>query len=97
MILNMVATVELEKIAPSKKYLTPSIIYRADVHCEPNKDHKFYFGVAQTPFKERFQSHNRDFNHEQYIKRRAIQIHLVAKRCRNTIHNQLVNSCKSKR
>ena len=47
--------------------LTPSIIYRADVYCEANKDHKFYFGVAQTPFKERFQNHNRDFNHKQYI------------------------------
>ena len=23
--------------------LTPNIIYRADVHCEANKDHKFYF------------------------------------------------------
>ena len=48
--------------------LTPNIIYRADVHCEANKDHKFYFGVAQTPFKERFRNHNRDFNYEQYIK-----------------------------
>ena len=46
--------------------LTANIIY--DVHCEANKDHKFYFGVAQTPFKEMFQNHNRDFNHEQYIK-----------------------------
>ena len=52
--------------------LTPNIIYRADVHCEANKDHKFYFGVAQTPFKERFQSHNRDFNHKQYIKRQEL-------------------------
>ena len=34
--------------------LTPSIICRADVYCEANKDHKFYFGVAQTLFKERF-------------------------------------------
>ena len=48
--------------------LTPTIIYRADVHCDTNKDHKFYFEVAQTPFKERFQNRNRDFNHEQYIK-----------------------------
>ena len=48
--------------------LTPNIIYRADVHCKANKDHKFYFGVAQTPFKERFRNHNRDFNYEQYIK-----------------------------
>ena len=42
--------------------LTPNIIYRADIHCQANKDHKFYFGVAQTPFKERFR------NHKQYIK-----------------------------
>ena len=47
--------------------LTPSIIYRADVYCEANKDHKFYFGVAQTPFKERFRNQNRDFNHKQYV------------------------------
>ena len=48
--------------------LTPNVIYRADVHCKANKDHKFYFRVAKTPFKERFQNHNRDFNHKQYIK-----------------------------
>ena len=48
--------------------LTPNIIYRADFHCQANKDHNFYFGVAQTPFKERFRNHNRDFNYEQYIK-----------------------------
>ena len=41
--------------------LTPNIIYRADVHCEVNKYHKFYFGVAQTPSKERLRNHNRDF------------------------------------
>ena len=48
--------------------LTPNIIYRAGVYCKANKDHKFYFGLAQTPFKERFQNRNKDFNHEQYIK-----------------------------
>ena len=48
--------------------LTPNIIYRAGVHCKANKDHKFYFGLAQTPFKERFQNRKKDFNHEQYIK-----------------------------
>ena len=48
--------------------LKPNIIYRADVHCEATKDHNFYFGVAQTPFKERFRNYNRDFNHEQYIR-----------------------------
>ena len=42
--------------------LSTNITYKADVHCEANKDYKFYFGVAKTPFKER------DFNHKQYIK-----------------------------
>ena len=41
---------------------------KVDVHCEAKKGHKFYFRVAQTPFKEMFWNHNKDFNHEQYIK-----------------------------
>ena len=48
---------------------TTDIIDRADIYCEAKKDHKFYFGVAQSPFQERFWNHNRDFNHKQYIKR----------------------------
>ena len=44
--------------------LTPNIIHIADVYCEVKKGHKFYFGVAQTPFNERFRNSNRDFNHE---------------------------------
>ena len=47
--------------------LSPNIIYRADVYCEENKDYKFYFGVAQTAFKERFRNLNRSFSHKQYI------------------------------
>ena len=46
---------------------TPDIIYRTDAHSKENKDHNFYFGVAQTPVKKRFRNHNRDFNQDQYI------------------------------
>ena len=53
----MVATAKLENIAP------PNIIYRADIDFRENKEHKFYFGVAQTLFKEIFRNYNRDFNH----------------------------------
>ena len=52
----------------SNQFLKPNIIYRADTHCEANKAYKFYFGVSQTPFQERFRNYNRNFNHEQYIK-----------------------------
>ena len=47
-----------------KQYLAPNLIYRADAHCNGNKDYKFYFRVAQIPFKES----KRDFNHKQYVK-----------------------------
>ena len=47
------------------QFLTPNIIYRADVYFEANKDYKFYFGVAKTTFKERFRNHNKNFSHKQ--------------------------------
>ena len=61
---SVTQTVELEKIAPPPKSVPVNKYYLQSwyVHCEANKDYKFYFGVAKTPFKER------DFNHKQYIK-----------------------------
>ena len=56
--------------------LTPNIIYRADINCEANKDRKFYSGVAQTSFKERFRNYNRDFNHKQYLKSTELYKHI---------------------
>ena len=37
--------------------LTPNIIYRADFSNEANNDQKFYFGLAETTFKERYNNH----------------------------------------
>ena len=45
---------------------TPSVIYRADVVNDSNDEEKFYFGLADTTFKERYNNHNRDFKHEKY-------------------------------
>ena len=39
--------------------LTPNIICRADVSNDENSDKKFYFGLADTPFKERYRSHTK--------------------------------------
>ena len=33
---------------------------------ESNDEEKFYFGLADTTFKERFRSHIKDFKHEKY-------------------------------
>ena len=38
---------------------TPSVIYRADVNIDSNNKEKFYFGSADTTFKERYRNHIR--------------------------------------
>ena len=48
--------------------LTPKIIYRADVENDTNSETKLYFGLTETPFKERFGNHARDFKHKTYSK-----------------------------
>ena len=39
--------------------LTPKIIYREDISNYDNSDKKFYFGLADTPFKERYRNHRK--------------------------------------
>ena len=46
--------------------LTPKIIYRADVSNDKNTEKKFYFGLADTTFKERYRNHTRNFKNEKY-------------------------------
>ena len=45
------------------KCLTPKIVYQADVKNLTNDEQKSYYGVTDTPFKERFANHWRDFKH----------------------------------
>ena len=40
------------------EFLTPKVIYRADVSNEANSDQKFCFGLAETTFKERYSNNN---------------------------------------
>ena len=49
------------------KCLTAKIVYRADVKNVTNDEKKLYLGVTETPFKERFGNHTRDFKHPKYI------------------------------
>ena len=48
------------------KCLTPSIVYRAIVSAI-NKPDKKYFGISETPFKDRYNNHTRDFRHKEYV------------------------------
>ena len=46
--------------------LTPKFIYRANVSNYKNSEKNFYFGLADTSFKERYRNHTRDFKHKKY-------------------------------
>ena len=48
------------------KCLTPKIVYQADIRNDTNDDKKFYLGVSETPFKERFRNHKNEFAHKKY-------------------------------
>ena len=48
------------------KCLTPSIVYRA-ILSAINKPNKKYFGISETPFKDRYKNHTRDFRHKECI------------------------------
>ena len=45
---------------------TPSVIYPADLIYDSNDEEKFYFGLVNTTFKERYRNHVRDYKHEKY-------------------------------
>ena len=55
-----------ESCPQQNKCLTLKIVYRADVKNVTNDEKKFYLGVTETPFKERFGNHTRDFKHLKY-------------------------------
>ena len=46
------------------KYLTPNIIYEVQITNNTNDDQKSYLGASETPLKERFSNHKRDFKYK---------------------------------
>ena len=46
--------------------MTPKIVYRSNVENDINDEKKFYFGVSETPFKESFRNHKKEFNYVKY-------------------------------
>ena len=50
------------------KCLTPNIVYEAQITNNTNHNQKRYLGASETPFKERFSNHKRDFKHKKYEK-----------------------------
>ena len=48
------------------KCLTPKIICRANVENDINDENNFYFRVSETPFKESFRNHKKEFDYAKY-------------------------------
>ena len=46
------------------KCLTLKIVFQADVRNDTNDERKFYLGVCETRFKERFRNHKEKFTHK---------------------------------
>ena len=47
--------------------LTPRIVYRADVTNNKTNEHKYYYGISDTPFKERYENHKTSFRHRSHL------------------------------
>ena len=56
-----------DKCPLENKYLTPQVIYEADVIIL-NTSTKFDIVLSDTPFKERYNNHERDFRNKRYTK-----------------------------
>ena len=64
-------------------------MYRADVKNLINDEKKFYLGVTETPFKERFGNHMRDFKHPKY--RNSTELSKYYGNSKMLIYHQLLN------
>ena len=47
--------------------LTPRIAYRADVTNNRTDEHKYYYGISGTPFKECYENHKTCFRHWSHL------------------------------
>ena len=51
------------------KYLTKVLdsIYRADVTNNKTDEHKYYYGISDTPFKDCYENHETSFRHRLHL------------------------------
>ena len=49
------------------KCLTLRIVHRADVTNNKTVEHKYYYGISDTPFKERYENHRTSFRHRSHL------------------------------
>ena len=47
--------------------MTPRIVHRADVTNNKTDEHKYYYGISDTPFKEHYENHKTFFRHRSHL------------------------------
>ena len=47
--------------------MTSRIVYRADVTNNKTDEHKYYYGISDTPFKDRYENHKTSFRHRSHL------------------------------
>ena len=56
-----------EKCPLQEKYLTKNIMYKSTLTSnQDNYQHKIYYGITETKFKQRYANHVKSFRHETY-------------------------------
>ena len=78
----------------NNKYLTPNIKYHVKASNKTNNECKIYLGASETPFKERFGNHTRDFQHEKYEK--CTQVRLKSHSITPVVRGSFVKRVNSK-
>ena len=47
--------------------MSPRILYRADVTDNKTDEHKYYYGISDTPFIEPYENHKTSFRHKSHL------------------------------
>ena len=69
------------------KCLTPQIIYKANVLNTQINDVKWYVGLAETPFKDRFRNRTKAFKHKKYSNDTELSKHIWELKDKNVNYN----------
>ena len=47
--------------------MTPRIVYRTDITNNKTDEHKYFYGISDTPFKDRYENHKTSFRHRSHL------------------------------
>ena len=63
----MDVTAITDKCPLENKCLTPRIVSREGVTNNKTDEHNYYYGISDTPFKDRYENHKTSFRHRSHL------------------------------